>query len=155
MTSYNILVLFAIVAFVNSEIVNFEECTYPEGTPLNCTIHEVRVNPCKEAAESKPCRLKQPSKANISFDYTADFQGDTLETTAYWTSKVIDLPLLGMDTNACATTTCPVQPGQKQTYHIELPISKTFPSKTYKVKWRLWNAQEQECCFIFQLKLHK
>lgn len=31
MTSYNVIILFAIVAFVNSEIVNFEECTYPEG----------------------------------------------------------------------------------------------------------------------------
>lgn len=35
-----------------------------------CTIHEVRVNPCREAEERKPCTLKKGRNASISFDYT-------------------------------------------------------------------------------------
>ena len=38
--------------------------------PINCTVHEVRVDPCKEAEEGKPCRLKRGHHASISFDYT-------------------------------------------------------------------------------------
>jgi hypothetical protein len=37
---------------------------------VNCEIHEVRVEPCREAAERKPCLLKRGRNASISFDYT-------------------------------------------------------------------------------------
>lgn len=31
---------------------------------------EVRVNPCREAADHKPCVVKRGNNATISFDYT-------------------------------------------------------------------------------------
>lgn len=38
---------------------------------VQCTIHEVRVDPCREAEERKPCSLRRGRNASISFDYTA------------------------------------------------------------------------------------
>ncbi|XP_034943383.1 MD-2-related lipid-recognition protein-like [Chelonus insularis] len=155
MYTKSLIVIFTLIVITTAEVVHHQNCHYPEGTKINCTIHEVRVNPCKEAEHHKPCRIKRGENASISFDYTAYFHGDSLESRAYWANQVIDLPFLGMETNACATTTCPVQSGQKQTYTITLPIAKTYPARTFDVKWKLWNPQEQECCFIFQIKLHK
>ncbi|XP_012059676.1 PREDICTED: MD-2-related lipid-recognition protein-like [Atta cephalotes] len=125
-----------------------------EQNTVQCTIHEVRVNPCREAEERKPCSLKKGQDASISFDYTPQFNG-SLFSRAYWASEIVDLPFLGMPIDACPSTTCPASPGQKQTYSVVLPISKKFPTRTYDLKWRLWNEQEQECCFMFQIKLVK
>ncbi|XP_057332388.1 MD-2-related lipid-recognition protein-like [Microplitis mediator] len=155
MKYFAIFILLGFIGFSISEVIQPQNCEYPEGTVINCTVHEVRVDPCKEADQGKPCRIKRGQNASISFDYTANFEGNSLESRAYWASQVIDLPFVGMETNACATTVCPVQPGQKQTYDISLPILKSFPARTYDVKWKLWNPQQQECCFIFQIKLHK
>ncbi|EFN62170.1 hypothetical protein EAG_12283 [Camponotus floridanus] len=83
------------------------------------------------------------------------FGGDTLQSRAYWASEIVDLPFLGMPIEACPCTTCPAVPNQKQTYTVVLPISKKFPARTYDLKWKLWNEQEQECCFMFQIKLVK
>lgn len=46
---------------------------------------------------------------------------------AYWANQLVDLPLLGMDTNACNYTTCPIKANQKQTYDYKLEISSYFP----------------------------
>lgn len=39
----------------------------PEGS---CSINEVRIQPCPEADENKPCKLKRGKSAIIEFDYT-------------------------------------------------------------------------------------
>ncbi|XP_012284574.1 MD-2-related lipid-recognition protein [Orussus abietinus] len=145
-----------LVACLHAEVVQWRPCTYPDpNTPLNCTIHEVRVDPCKEAPEGKPCRIRRGHDANISFDYTAEFEGDKLEGRAYWANQVVDLPFLGMETDACVATPCPATPGKKQTYEFRLPLAKKLPVRTYDVKWKLWNDKEQECCLIVQVKLTK
>lgn len=50
---------------------NLVICISAQTNALNCTIHEVRVDPCREAEERKPCVLKRGRTASISFDYTA------------------------------------------------------------------------------------
>lgn len=39
-------------------------------TQSNCTIHEVYIDPCKESAEGKPCKLKRGVVGNMTFHYT-------------------------------------------------------------------------------------
>ena len=36
----------------------------------NCTINEVRISPCAEASEGKPCVIKRGRSASIEFDFT-------------------------------------------------------------------------------------
>ncbi|XP_032689919.1 MD-2-related lipid-recognition protein-like [Odontomachus brunneus] len=140
----------------HAEVVQWTSCPTPEnGAVSSCVIHEVNVDPCNEAVQRKPCALKRGRNASISFDYTADFTGDTLSSRAYWASEIMDLPFLGMPLDACTSTVCPVVPGQRQQYSVLLPISKKFPARTYDLKWKLWNAEEQECCFMFAIKLVK
>lgn len=38
-----------------------------------------------------------------------------------------DLPLAGMNTNACEYTSCPIQASDKKTYNYTLPLQKKFP----------------------------
>ncbi|KAL0123573.1 hypothetical protein PUN28_005826 [Cardiocondyla obscurior] len=145
-------VLVLALSAVHAEIVHWTPCQ--TSSEVQCTVHEVRVDPCTEAAEKKPCSQKRGRNATISFDYTSQF-GGSLSSRAYWASEIVDLPFLGMSTDACTSTVCPGTPGQKQTYTNVIHISKKFPPRTYDVKWKLWNEQEQECCFIFQIKLIK
>ncbi|CAL1680752.1 unnamed protein product [Lasius platythorax] len=151
------IALFLILALstVYAEVVHWTPCPNPENVTSVCTIHEVRVIPCREAEERKPCSLKKGRNASISFDFTAEFNGDLIYSRAYWASEIVDLPFLGMPLDACLSTVCPVMPNQKQTYSVMLPISKKFPARTYDLKWKLWNEQEQECCFMFPIKLVK
>ncbi|XP_066583252.1 MD-2-related lipid-recognition protein-like [Prorops nasuta] len=154
----NSLLVFAalLLAAVYGEQIKFNECPKSDPNAVSyCTVHSVDVQPCKEAAEGKPCRLKRGNDASISFNYTANFEGQQLESRAYWASEVIDLPFIGMETNACLSTVCPAVPGQQQVYTIQLPISRQFPVRAYDLKWKLWNEQKQECCFMFAIKLHK
>jgi len=149
-------VLVLALSTVYAEVVHWTPCpSATESSTEQCTIHEVRVDPCREAEERKPCTLKRGRNASISFDYTTEFSGDTLSSRAYWASEIVDLPFLGMPMDACTSTVCPASPGQKQTYSVVLPISKKFPARTYDLKWKLWNAQEQQCCFMFRIKLLK
>ncbi|EFN80227.1 Epididymal secretory protein E1 [Harpegnathos saltator] len=141
-----------VVYATHAEVVHWHSC--PEPISTNCVIHEVRVEPCAEALESKPCGLKRGRNASISFDYTADFSGNVF-SRAYWASELMDLPFLGMPLDACTSTVCPVQPGQRQTYSVVLPISKKFPTRKYDLKWKLWNEQENSCCFMLAIKLLK
>jgi Niemann-Pick C2 protein len=150
-------ILILALSTVYAEVVHSTPCPISSSSSENsslCTIHEVRVDPCREAAEKKPCSLKRGSDASINFDYTPQFNGN-LSSRAYWASEIVDLPFVGMPLDACTSTVCPASPGQKQSYSVLLHISKKFPARTYDVKWKLWNEQEQECCFMFQIKLVK
>lgn len=48
--------------------MKIEKCT--ANAPSNCTIHEVRINPCNETVQKQACRLKRGHNASIEFDYT-------------------------------------------------------------------------------------
>ncbi|XP_072742573.1 MD-2-related lipid-recognition protein [Anoplolepis gracilipes] len=151
-----ILTVFAVYA----EVVHWTPCPevdYVDNDTSVCTIHEVTVDPCREAEERKPCSLKKGRNASITFDYTTHFNSETLLSRAYWASEIVDLPFLGMPLDACSSncTICPTTPGVRQTYTVLLPISKKFPSRTYDLKWKLWGAEEKLCCFMFQIKLVK
>ncbi|EZA56925.1 hypothetical protein DMN91_000855 [Ooceraea biroi] len=148
------ILLVLALSTVYAEVVHSSSCPASTKT-VNCTIHEVRVDPCREAAENKPCLLKRGHVASISFDYTAQFTGNTLSSRAYWASEIADLPFLGMPLDACSSTVCPTVPGERQTYTVNLPISKKFPARTYDLKWKLWNEQDEGCCFMFPIKLQK
>ncbi|XP_033208380.1 MD-2-related lipid-recognition protein-like [Belonocnema kinseyi] len=147
------LLILASSAF--AEIVQWQACPTSPNAPLNCTVHEVRVDPCKEADQGKPCKIKRGIDASISFDFTPNFDATTAESRAYWVSPLMDLPFVGMETDACKATQCPIVKAQKKSYTMHLPIAKSFPIRAYDVKWKLWNDKEQDCCFIFQIKLTK
>ncbi|XP_008470682.1 MD-2-related lipid-recognition protein [Diaphorina citri] len=67
-----------------------------------------------------------------------------------------DLPLVGMDTDACKFTKCPVVAGVQQTYSYPMEIKAEYPEGAYTVKWKLWNENDpivQSCCLKFNIVL--
>ncbi|XP_058795440.1 MD-2-related lipid-recognition protein-like [Phymastichus coffea] len=141
---------------VHAEVVPFKAC--PETKTNFCTINEIRVDPCKEAAQGKACVLKKGEDATISYDFTPKFESKNLESRAFWSNQLIDLPFMGMETNACKEgTTCPLKKDAQNTYKIKLPILKEYPARPFDVKFKLWNTDkdEENCCFMIQVKLVK
>ncbi|XP_060823354.1 MD-2-related lipid-recognition protein-like [Bombus pascuorum] len=150
------LFLFVALSMVYAELVPWRQCPYPDpDTQSNCTIDEVYIDPCKESAEGKPCKLKRGVVGNMTFHYTPSFSSEKIQGRIFWASQVMDIPFLGMSPDACLSTSCPIEAGQKNTYHVEVPILKKYPVRTYDLKWKIWNEEEQECCFMFQIKITK
>lgn len=36
----------------------------------HCKIHEVKINPCPEASNNEPCRIKRGRTASMEFEFT-------------------------------------------------------------------------------------
>ncbi|CAD7088495.1 unnamed protein product [Hermetia illucens] len=149
-----VLGVFAICALfgaVVSDVVQFSNCPNTVGS---CKINEVRISPCPEAATGEACKFRRGRSAEIHFDFVPDFDSPTVEGRVFWASD-IDLPLVGMETDACKFTSCPIVKGEKRSYDFTLPISRKFPSGAYDIKWRITgtNPEQQQCCFITKIKL--
>jgi len=145
---------------VGAEVVLFSSCPVSADEPApasNCTINEVRISPCPEASDSKPCAIKRGRTASIEFDFTTTVDVDSVTGKVYWVNQAGDFPFVGMNTNGCSFTTCPIVAGNRQSYVYQLSISKKFPVRSYDIKWRVWNEQADilECCFIAKIKLVK
>lgn len=52
---------------------------------------------------------------------------DSVTGKVYWVSQAGDLPFVGMNTDGCTFTTCPIVEGTRQAYVYQLNISKKFP----------------------------
>ncbi|XP_049841384.1 MD-2-related lipid-recognition protein-like [Schistocerca gregaria] len=152
--------LLLLVAACVAEEVTFRNCNEKGlddvGTSRNCSIHQVTVNPCREAAQNKPCRLAKGRSAGISFTYTPDESADELVSVASWKGPLMNAKFEGMDTDACHFTSCPVTGGQTSNYTFNLTLGRRIPTREYDVMWKLWNKGEErkfECCFLITIKI--
>ena len=95
----------------------------------DCTIHEVRIDPCPEAKKNEACEIVRGKKMIISFDYTTNFDTSKSESNIYWAKTATsDLPFAGMDKNTCKYTQCPIASGVKQTYSHEKMLDRKLPT---------------------------
>jgi Niemann-Pick C2 protein len=63
----------------------------------------------------------------MDFVMVTAVSADNLTGKVYWVNQMGDLPFVGMNSNACTFTTCPIQADERQTYTYQLHISKKFP----------------------------
>lgn len=56
-----------------------------------------------------------------------EWAASTVHGQVYSVTDDGDLPLAGMNTNACEYTSCPIQTSNRQTYAYTLPLAKKFP----------------------------
>lgn len=56
-----------------------------------------------------------------------EWEANTTYAMVYSVTDEGDLPMVGMNTNACEHIQCPIQKEIKQTYAYTLPLSKKFP----------------------------
>ena len=157
------------------------------------TLHEVRISPCPEASKRRPCLLRKGTEVAIEVDFAPStvksvkdssckltswsrvflaVAADKIVGRAYWASRVVELPMPGMNTNACDSLNCPMAAGNNQTYRYTLPVSRSFPNvsacnnsliiillihfifkqRRYDVKWRL-NSGDFNMCFQFPIQI--
>ncbi|KAB0798779.1 hypothetical protein PPYR_07074 [Photinus pyralis] len=144
MSNQIIVFIFAVLTLFSAvvgEIITFDNCATNKD---KCTIHEVRMDPCKEAAAKKPCKVKKGKPGSIEIDYTPHFDSDTLTGTATYLGQLLP----NMETNACLTSPCPVVSGNKQTYTYQLLIDRIFPSGIFDVHWTLTGQNEGDHCCV-------
>ncbi|XP_031638374.1 MD-2-related lipid-recognition protein-like [Contarinia nasturtii] len=139
----------------NAHVVHFQPCAG------DCIIHEVRVNPCPEFEQLGFCKLKRGKSATIEFDVTPQWNATKVFGAVYSATDDGDVPLAGMNTNACMHTTCPfIKDHRRYTYSYSLALAKKFPTSLYTIKWVLRNEEKPEptseqCCFTTKIKLTK
>lgn len=140
---------------VVAEEIEFLPCSRNTTILQQCTINKVYVNPCPEAraAEPEPCQLPKGTNSTVVFDFTPNFESKSLSAQAYSETFLIDLPMPGQDTNACHFTSCPTVPGKKQTFAYTLEIKDYYPEAEYTSKWKLWNENDEVCCFKTKIKI--
>uniref|UniRef100_A0A1L8DQG5 Putative niemann-pick type c2 n=1 Tax=Nyssomyia neivai TaxID=330878 RepID=A0A1L8DQG5_9DIPT len=136
-----------------AELVRFQECE--EKSELACQIHAVRINPCPESSSDLPCKIKRGRSASIEFDYSTDFRATELDSRVYWNNEGVDLPLIGVDTNGCNIVSCPIEAHVNNTYTWTLNVSKKFPIRTFDIKMKVKNEDENFCCFLTKIRLTK
>lgn len=51
----------------------------------------------------------------------------------------MDIPFLGMNPDACLSTSCPIEAGSRNTYHVEIPILKKYPVVSIRNNWTLYD----------------
>ncbi|KAH8332444.1 hypothetical protein KR074_003390 [Drosophila pseudoananassae] len=152
--SSSLLLLAAVLVLgsVSGDVVNFVPCADSVET---CTINEVRVTPCPEAKKKAACNIRRRRPSQMSFDYTPNFDADSLDATLVWAkSETEELPLPTLDRDACKYASCPAQSGVKQTYTIDVPIEAKFPLSPYTIRWALKDPSSgKRCCFTIDIKV--
>ncbi|XP_017856311.1 PREDICTED: MD-2-related lipid-recognition protein-like [Drosophila arizonae] len=146
------LLLLLLVALANAEVINYHTCT---GTEEQCSIDEVRVDPCPQALENTACRIRRRRPADMTFKFTPKFDAEKLDASLNWVKSETELlPLVTLEQDACKSTSCPVKAGVQQTYAIQVPIESKFPVSTYTIRWALKDpVSSKRCCFNIDIKV--
>ncbi|TDG43524.1 hypothetical protein AWZ03_010051 [Drosophila navojoa] len=146
------LLLLLLVALAHAEVINFHTCA---GTEEQCSIDEIRVDPCPQALENLACRIRRRRPAHMSFKFTPKFDAEKLEASLNWVKSEAELlPLVTLEKDACKSTSCPVKAGVQHTYAIQVPIESKFPVSTYTIRWALQDpVSSKRCCFNMDIKV--
>ncbi|XP_046442945.1 ecdysteroid-regulated 16 kDa protein-like [Daphnia pulex] len=151
----NHLLLFVLIALPSviyaDKLLSVAACQRG-GNYGTATIKEVRITPCPEAAQRRPCILKKGTNVTIEVDFEPTVAATAVTGRAFWANRMLELPLPNMNTNACATMNCPLQPNVAQTYTYNLPVSRGFPTRRYDVRWKL-TAAPFNMCFQFPIQI--
>jgi len=144
-----LLIVASFGLLVNCEVYPLKECD--DEPSVNCEVSEVRITPCKGFAKYGYCKFKNGNVAHLEVDIIPNFNSNTLHSQLYW-HGFVELPLVGMETDACKTSQCPTKSGEKQTYVYDLTIR--YPSATYEVKHVITGANKdtEKCCHLFKIK---
>ncbi|XP_017845462.1 MD-2-related lipid-recognition protein-like [Drosophila busckii] len=143
------LLLLLAATLVSCEVIHFQSCSD------ECSIAQVRVDPCPQAAHNAACNIRRRRPTTMSFDFTPKFNAATLETTLVWVkSETHELPLISLERDTCKTISCPIKSGEQQTYTMDVPIEAKFPISGYTIRWRLTDpVSKQHCCFQHDIKV--
>ncbi|XP_032597606.1 MD-2-related lipid-recognition protein [Drosophila grimshawi] len=150
--SLSLLLLLLLAVVCHADVIQYQMC--PDSVDV-CSIDEVRVDPCPQAATNTPCRLRRRHPSRISFDFTPKFDAEHLVSSLGWAkSETEELPLLTLERDSCKNTQCPVKANVQQTYAIDVPIDAKFPMSTYTIRWALKDeVSSKRCCFTIVIKV--
>ncbi|EDV90585.1 GH14101 [Drosophila grimshawi] len=126
--SLSLLLLLLLAVVCHADVIQYQMC--PDSVDV-CSIDEVRVDPCPQAATNTPCRLRRRHPSRISFDFTPKFDAEHLVSSLGWAkSETEELPLLTLERDSCKNT------------------------HTYTIRWALKDeVSSKRCCFTIVIKV--
>jgi len=138
--------------------VDFQGCrrrsTYPHKEDFWC-----------EGNKGPPCTLLRGDETMIDISWI-DYGHTKLTQAVYWESGFMDIPWVGMDTEACQYVndgaSCPgkgdSQQGGLSKLHFPIEVLMAYPAGTYNLKWKMLDTKEdgsvkEVFCFRFQMRI--
>lgn len=148
---FRAILVSALIIGVYSESVSYKSCREPA---RNCVVNAISIDPCPEAATKSPCKFKRGKTVHLNVDFTPDFDTETFDSRWYWENGDTDLPLMGVETNGCTYTTCPLKKGVNSSYIFDLDINRRWPTQTFDIKLKMTgDSPDKVCCFVTAIKL--
>ncbi|CAI6373276.1 unnamed protein product [Macrosiphum euphorbiae] len=122
----------------------------------DCEVYDMFIDPCPEAQYNRACAWPENSNTSVAFIYKPEFGAHFPRTQLYAETFLTDFPFLGINTNACLYTSCPVVKDTQQYWLFDLFVPpKKYVKTHYTIKFMLWDIfnNHQQCCFTFDVKI--
>jgi len=131
----------------------YSDTPYEECNGLDGKVSKVQVIPCE--IEDDACILKAGANATIKIDFTSKVASPTLKAVVHGIVGSIPIPFHIPQGNACNSgVQCPIEPSTSYNYVAQIPVLKTYPRLSVKVKWELVDKQNKDvACVIIPAKI--
>ncbi|KAK4325702.1 hypothetical protein Pmani_003646 [Petrolisthes manimaculis] len=103
-----------------------------------------------EGCEAPPCLLYRGTTMNIGFQFISSATTDTLTIDATANIGGVEVPWVGIDTNGCLSTTCPISAGSSVDWNMPVEILAEYPAITTVVTFKLVDSSgaSQTCALL-------
>lgn len=104
------------------------------------------------------CELPTDTNATIAFDFTLDQDVSQVHAIVHGIIMDLPVPFPLNNADACATTDsglkCPLSKGGPYHYTNTLPVKKSYPKLSVKVKWQLKDENDKDIvCMLIPAKI--
>ncbi|KAG0692742.1 Mite group 2 allergen Lep d 2 [Chionoecetes opilio] len=101
-----------------------------------------------------PCQLKRGEVVNINFKYTASKDTQELSIEALANIGGLEFPWVGIDTNGCHFTRCPIAAGTPVDWTLPVDILKEYPAISGVVNFKLVDdSGASQACALLPAKI--
>ncbi|KAK8390380.1 hypothetical protein O3P69_010218 [Scylla paramamosain] len=103
-----------------------------------------------EGCTMPPCQLKRGEVVDVNFKFTSSKDSTGLEIEALANIGGIEFPWVGIDTNGCHYTSCPISAGSHVDWTLPVEILNEYPAISVVVTFKLVDdsGSSQACALL-------
>ncbi|XP_045115767.1 mite group 2 allergen Pso o 2-like [Portunus trituberculatus] len=103
-----------------------------------------------EGCEVPPCQLKRGEVVDVNFKFTASKDSAGLKIKALANIGGIEFPWVGIDTDGCHYTSCPISAGSHVDWTLPVEILTEYPAISLVVTFKLLDdsGSSQTCALL-------
>jgi len=126
------------------DLPGYTETPYDECASGDGKVTKVDVIPCE--LDQDACILPSGQDSTINISFTSKVNSTTLKAVVHGVVGSIPIPFHIPQGNACENSgiTCPIQAGTTYNYSTKIPVLKSYPKLSVKVKWELVDDKKND-----------